>query len=301
MTLTTEAGLQIAKRAGVSLSSAKREAMVGETITKAQLVAYYDAVARRMLPHLADRPLSLVRVPHGGRSFFQKHAGDGFPDELRRISITEKEGDVEDYMYVDDLGGVVAAVQMNTLEFHIWGSRTNDIERPDRLIFDIDPDEGLAFRAVREAALIIRDRLAALKLKSFPLVSGGKGIHVVVPLQPVADWPRAKEFCRAFAQRLETDEPGRFTANIRKAERKGRIFVDYLRNERGSTAIAPFSTRARKGLPCAVPVAWDEVPGLVAANGYDIEAAAARAAGPDPWADYNRLRQKLDDKLVGKL
>lgn len=301
MTLTSEAGLTIAKRAGVVLSSVEREAMVGETVTKAQLVAYYGAVAKRMLPHLARRPLSLVRVPHGGHSFFQKHASDGFPDELLRVPILEKEGDTEDYMYVNGLPGVAAAVQMNTLEFHIWGSRTDDIERPDRLIFDIDPDEGLGFGAVCDAALIIRDRLTGLKLRSFPMVTGGKGIHVVVPLVPEAEWPLVKAFSRAFAQRLETDEPERFTANIRKAERKGRIFVDYLRNERGSTAIAPFSTRARKGLPCAVPVGWDEVPGLKAANTFDIEAAAERAAGPDPWTGYGRLRQRLSEALVGRV
>jgi bifunctional non-homologous end joining protein LigD len=301
MTLTDKKGLAFAKRLGVALSNPEREAMVGETISKAQLVAYYEAVSKRLLPHLANRPLSLVRVPHGGRSFYQKHAGDGFPDELGRVSITEKEGDVEDYLYVADLAGVAAAVQMNTLEFHIWGSRVEHLEQPDRLVFDIDPDEGLDFAAVRDAALTIRDRLAALKLKSFPMVSGGKGIHVVVPLQPEAEWDDAKAFCRGFAQQLEADEPKRFTANIRKAERKGRMFVDYLRNERGSTAIAPFSTRARKGLPCAVPVSWDEVPGLKAANGFGIEAAAERARGPDPWSGYSRIRQKLTPAVLKKL
>ncbi len=301
MTLTDDKGLAIAKRLGVALSNPEREAMVGETIGKAQLVAYYEAVSKRLLPHLIRRPLSLVRVPHGGHSFYQKHAGDGFPDELARVPITEKEGDVEDYLYVHDLAGVAAAVQMNTLEFHIWGSRVEHLEQPDRLVFDIDPDEGLDFGTVREAALTIRDRLAALKLKSFPMVSGGKGIHVVVPLQPEAEWDDAKAFCRAFAQQMEADEPKRFTANIRKAERKGRMFIDYLRNERGSTAIAPFSTRARKGLPCAVPVSWDEVPGLKAANGFGIEAAAERARGPDPWSGYSRVRQKLTPALLKKL
>ncbi len=301
MTLTDDGGLAIAKRLGVTLSNPEREAMVGETISKAQLVAYYEAVSKRLLPHLVKRPLSLVRVPHGGRSFYQKHAGDGFPDELGRVPITEKEGDVEDYLYVSDLAGVAAAVQMNTLEFHIWGSRVEHLEQPDRLVFDIDPDEGLDFGAVRDAALTIRDRLAALKLKSFPMVSGGKGIHVVAPLQPEAEWDDTKAFCRAFAQKLEADEPHRFTSNIRKAERKGRMFVDYLRNERGSTAIAPFSTRARKGVPCAVPVSWDEVPGLKAANGFGIEAAARRAQEPDPWSGYRRIKQKLTPTLLKKL
>jgi bifunctional non-homologous end joining protein LigD len=301
MTLTDSQGLAVAKRLGVALSNPEREAMVGEAISKAQLVAYYEAVSKRLLPHLVQRPLSLVRVPHGGRSFYQKHAGDGFPDELGRVPITEKEGDVEDYLYVTDLAGVAAAVQMNTLEFHIWGSRVDHLEQPDRLVFDIDPDEGLDFGAVRDAALTIRDRLAALKLKSYPMVSGGKGIHVVVPLQPAAEWDEAKTFCRAFAQQLETDEPKRFTANIRKAERKGRMFVDYLRNERGSTAITPFSTRARKGLPCAVPVGWDEVPDLKAANGFGIEAAAERAKGPDPWSGYTRVKQKLTPALLKRL
>lgn len=301
MRLTDRRGLATAKRLGITLSNPEREAMLGETTSKARLVAYYEAVSERLMPHLVYRPLSLVRVPHGERSFYQKHAGDGFPDQLGRVQIIEKAGDVETYLYVTGLAGVAAAIQMNTLEFHIWGSRIEHLEQPDRLVFDIDPDEGLEFGAVRDAALAIRDRLAALKLTSYPMVSGGKGIHVVVPLLPEAGWEAAKAFCRAFAQQLEADEPGRFTAKIRKLERRGRIFVDYLRNERGSTAIAPFSTRARHGLPCAVPVGWDEVARLKVANGFGIEATAERAQGPDPWHGYTRPGQTLTPALLNKL
>ena len=297
--LTDAMGIAAAKAVGVALTHPERlEYPTGPT--KAQLVAYYASVAERMLPHIVNRPLSLVRSPHGGigHTFFQKHESGGFPEQLRSVPIPEKDGGTADYMYVDGPDGIIAGVQMNTLEFHIWGSRNDDLERPDRIIFDIDPDEGLDFAATRRAAIDFRDKLEALGLKTYAMVTGGKGIHVIAPLKPTLEWPEVKAFCRGFAEQVAADEPDRFTANIRKVNRKGRMFVDYLRNERGSTAIAPFSTRAREGAPCAVPVGWDEIATLDRANGFSIGEAAARAQAPDPWPDYFKLKQAITPKML---
>ncbi|MET0437812.1 MAG: DNA ligase D [Devosia sp.] len=293
-------GEEVAERLGVRLTSPDRVVYPEQGITKAQLVAYYEDVAPAMLPHIENRPLSLVRCPQGPTKhcFFQKHDTGGFPPQLLSGAIVEKDGEKTDYFYLTDLAGLVAGTQMNALEWHIWGSRFPKVEKPDRLVFDIDPDEALDFSAITSAATDIRDRLAALDLKSYPLVSGGKGIHVVVPLKPGKEWPEIKAFCRAFVQNMAEDEPKRFTANLSKAQRKGRLFLDYLRNERGSTAICPWSVRSRVGAPVAVPVSWDEVPKLKQANGFSLEAAAARAKGEDVWADYFEQRQTLTAKML---
>jgi len=292
-------GEEVAERLGVRLTSPSRVVFPDQGITKADLVAYYEAVAEVMLPHIEDRPLSLVRCPQGRTKacFFQKHDTGGFPEQIKSTTLAEKDGDKVDYFYVDDLAGIIAGTQMNTLEWHIWGSRRQEVENPDRLVFDIDPDEGLDFSAVIKAAQDIGERLKTLKLKSYPMVSGGKGIHVIVPIRPEVEWPDVKTFCKTFAQTLADDEPDRFTANLSKARRKGRLFIDYLRNERGSTAISPWSARSRQGAPVAVPVSWDEFPDLKAANLFSLETAAARARSENPWPDYFKTRQSLKGKL----
>jgi bifunctional non-homologous end joining protein LigD len=287
-------GEHVAEKLGVRLTSPDRVVYPGQGISKAQLVAYYEHVADAMLPHIKARPLSLVRCPQGRtrHCFFQKHDTGGFPEQLKSKPIAEKDGDKQDYFYVQDLAGLVAGTQMNVLEWHIWGSHFATLEQPDRLVFDIDPDEALDFSAIASAAIDIRDRLSDQGLKSFPMVSGGKGIHVIVPLRPEVQWPEAKAFCKGFAQQLAADEPDRFTANLSKASRKGRLFIDYLRNERGSTAICPWSVRSREGAPVAVPVEWDEVPKLKAANGFSLAGAMERA-GDRPWPNYFRQKQAL--------
>lgn len=288
-------GEEVAERLGVRLTSPDRVVFPDQGITKADLVSYYEAVAEVMLPHIKDRPLSLVRCPQGRAKtcFFQKHDTGGFPGEIKSTEIVEKDGDRQNYFYVTDLAGIIAGTQMNTLEWHIWGSRRQSVEKPDRLVFDIDPDEGLDFSAVTSAARDIGDKLKAMKLASYPMVTGGKGIHVIVPLKPEVEWPEVKAFCKSFAQGLADDEPGRFTANLAKAQRKGRIFIDYLRNERGSTAICPWSARSRPGAPVAVPVSWDEVKSLKQANLFSLKQAAARAGADDPWPDYFTIKQSL--------
>ncbi|MBN9305796.1 MAG: ATP-dependent DNA ligase [Devosia sp. 67-54] len=296
--LTDAMGIAAADRLGVRLTHPDK-IVYEPAITKAQLVAYYDAVAERMLPHIARRPLSLVRLPTGSKTpFFQKHDSGGFPGAFKKVKITETTGPTDIYLYIEDAAGLAANVQMNVLELHIWGSHIDRLEQPDRIIFDIDPDEGLDFAATRQAALDIRDRLGALGLTTYPMVTGGKGIHVIAPLRRTLEWPEVKAFCHAFAERLAADEPDRFTANIRKVNRKGRMFVDYLRNERGATAVCPFSTRAKPGASCAVPLSWDELPDIAAANVFSIAEAAARAQAADPWPDYFKQKQAITKPML---
>jgi bifunctional non-homologous end joining protein LigD len=217
---------------------------------------------------------------------------------MKSLQITEKDGAVEDYFYIDDLAGLIAGTQMNVLEWHLWGARAADIEKPERIVFDIDPDEGLGFEQVRAAALDIRQALEAWDLESYALVTGGKGIHVIAPLRPAAEWPQVKAFCKAFAQQLADNEPERFVATMSKAKRKGKLFIDYLRNERGSTAIAPWSSRSRQGAPAAVPVGWDELASLTAANQFSLADAADRARQPDPWKGYFAATQAITERMV---
>ncbi|RDE09708.1 DNA ligase D [Pelagibacterium lacus] len=293
--LRDEDGIAAAEKAGIKLSSPDKVLYPDQGVTKARLAAYYAAVADAMLPYIVDRPLSLVRCPAGRakQCFFQKHDTGGFSQGMQTIAIREKDGAEDDYFTLNGLDGLLAGVQMGVLEFHIWGSRRDKVEKPDRLVFDIDPDVGMAFSEVKAAAVDIRKRLEAMGLRTYPLLTGGKGIHVVAPLTRRAEWPQVKAFASGFAKRMEEDEPERFTANLSKKARKGRLFVDYLRNERGSTAIAPYSTRAREGAPCAVPVTWDELGAITAANGFSLDDAVARALGKNPWPDYHELRQGL--------
>ncbi|QDZ10683.1 DNA ligase D [Devosia ginsengisoli] len=301
--LDRAAGLAAAEAAGIKLTSPDRVVYPGQGVTKADLVAYYAAVAERMLPYIENRPLSLLRCPQGRSKycFFQKHDTGGFPDAMKSLMIAEKDGQKESYFYITDLAGLIAGTQMNVLEWHLWGSRTKDVEKPERIIFDIDPDEGLGFEQVRAAAIDIRAELDAWGLESYPLVSGGKGIHVIAPLRPTTEWPEVKSFCKTFAQRLADKFPDRFTANSRKASRKGKLFIDYLRNERGATAIAPWSTRSREGAPVAVPVGWDELETIKAANQFGLADAIARAKRPDPWKGYFTTSQSITKAMVSSV
>jgi bifunctional non-homologous end joining protein LigD len=301
--LSADAGINAAEAAGVKLTSPDRVIYPGQGVTKGDLVAYYAAVAERMLPYIENRPLSLLRCPQGRAKycFFQKHDTGGFPDQMKSVLITEKDGTQEDYFYIENLAGLIAGTQMNVLEWHLWGARTKDVERPERIIFDIDPDEGLGFEHVRSAAKSIRDALAELDLQSYPLVSGGKGVHVIAPLNPSMQWPEVKAFCKAFAQNLAVEQPETFTANMSKAKRKGKLFIDYLRNERGSTAVSPWSSRSREGAPAAVPVTWDELETVQAANQFSLALAAERAKLPDPWKGYFTLGQSITKTLLKKV
>ncbi|MBV7410723.1 DNA ligase D [Maritimibacter sp. DP1N21-5] len=291
--------------AGIGVSHPGRTVYPGAKITKRQVAEYYEAMSDRILETAADRPLSLVRLPEGleGERFFQKHAGKGFPDDIKTVTIKEKDGDTTDYMYVTTASGLVGAAQMGTLEFHIWGARRDALDKPDRMVFDLDPDEALGFSEVARAAADLRDLLAELDLPSWPLVTGGKGVHVVVPLRRIAGWDTVKLFSRVLATHLAECQPDRFTASMSKSRREGRIFIDWLRNERGSTAIAPFSLRARPGAPVATPVTWSELANLTSANAFAMEEALERdwsdADVPDAVGLSEKRIEKLD-RLVGR-
>lgn len=240
--------------------------------TKGDLADYYATIAPLMLPFAAGRPISLVRCPQGRakKCFFQKHDSGTFGDHVHHVPIREKDGGAEDYLYIDDPEGLVACVQMGTIEFHGWAAKADVVEQPDRMIFDLDPDEGLDFRECVRAAKDIRARLADLGLISFAMLSGGKGVHVVVPLKRGHDWDTHKDFARRFAEALSLAEPDRYVATMSKAKRKGRIFIDWLRNQRGATAVLPYSARAREDAPVAVPIAWDELDGMKDAHPFTI-------------------------------
>ncbi len=245
----------------ITVTSRDRILFDESDVTKGDLADYYAAVSGIMLPFAGSRPISLVRCPQGRSRacFFQKHDAGSFGDAVHQVPIREKDGSTEDYLYVDDPDGLVACVQMGTIEFHGWGSSVAALEKPDRLVFDLDPDEGLAFSDTKSAAEHLKTQLAELGLVSFPLLSGGKGVHVVVPLTPDAEWPAVKDFADRFARALAGAEPERFVATMAKARRKGRIFIDWLRNQRGATAVMPYSARARAGAPVAAPVSWTEL------------------------------------------
>ncbi|HEY9055705.1 MAG TPA: DNA ligase D [Aurantimonas sp.] len=286
--------------AGVRLTSPGRVVYDSQGVTKLDLARYYEAAADRMLDHAGNRPVSLVRCPQGRNKhcFFQKHDTGGFPDAVKTVAVAEKDGGTADYLTMPDAAALVGAVQMGSLEFHIWGARNDRLEKPDRLVFDLDPDEALSFADVKAAAFDLRDRLADLGLKSFALVTGGKGVHVVVPLERRQDWADLKTFAKDFSARQAGAEPERFVATMSKAKRKGRIFIDWLRNERGATAIAPYSTRSRAGAPVATPVGWDELETLDRASGFDIKAVLQRLQEDDPWSDYGAVRQSITKAML---
>ncbi len=287
--------------AGVRVTHPDKVVFAGQKITKRRLIDYYLGVADRILPHVAGRPLSLVRFPDGtdGDGFFQKHASPGFPADIRRVTIREKETKGE-YLYVEDERGLVAAVQMGALELHIWGAHVADLERPDRLVFDFDPDEAVDFAVVRDSAKEMRERLDVLGLTSFAMATGGKGIHVVVPLTPHDGWDDVRAFAEAMARTLAAENPDRYIAEASKTRRKGRIFIDYLRNGRGATAIAPFSTRARAGAPVAWPVSWSALARLKSAHETTVDNAASTLARQkkDPWAGFFDIEQVLPMKAL---
>ncbi|MDB5675829.1 MAG: ATP-dependent ligase [Sphingomonas bacterium] len=284
----------------VKVSSRDREVFPESDVTKGELADYYATMAPLMLPWTANRPISLVRCPQGrGKAcFFQKHDAGTFGDYVHHVPIVEKDGSTEQYLYVDSADGLVACVQMGTIEFHGWGSTVAALEKPDRLVFDLDPDVGLDFAAVKKAAEDLKNHLAEIGLVSFPMLTGGKGVHVVVPLKPDAEWPAVKDFADRFARALAGAEPDRFVATMSKAKRTGRIFIDWLRNQRGATAIMPYSARARAGAPVSVPVSWSELRDLDNAHPWGVRDLAklvehANARGVQGWGVADQVLPDL--------
>ncbi len=278
--------------AGITLSHPDRIYWADAGITKRDLADFYRSIWTWMKPHILGRPIALVRCPDGaaGQCFFQKHASAGISTEHLHM-VAEKGNKI---ISVDDLSGLIALVQAGVLEVHTRGATIADRERADRLVFDLDPGRGTGWSDVVKAAREVRKRLDALKLKSFVKTSGGKGLHVVLPIKP-APWAAAKDFAYAVAAAMAADAPDRYTATAAKRKRNNRIFIDYLRNSREATAVAPYSPRARPGAPVSAPVDWAELGALKSANQYTVLNLPARLARlrKDPWAGIGRIKQAL--------
>ncbi len=282
--------------AGIELSNPEKVLYPKPGITKREVAAHYERVAEHMLPLVAHRPLTLVRCPDGvdGECFFHKHAGDDIESGLDAIEVPEKRGKAR-YRGLHDLTGLIALVQLGALEIHLHGARADDLERPDRVVFDLDPGPGLGFADVVEAARRVRHILDDRDLRSFVMTTGGKGLHVVVPVERRHSFDDARAFAHDIATRLAEEDPGRYVARAAKDERRGRLFVDYLRNSAGATAIAPYSTRAKPDATVATPLRWDELGHVDSAGAYRIDNLGRRLAqlDDDPWRGYSDLHQRL--------
>ena len=266
-------------------------------ITKRDLAAYYERVAERMLAHLDGRPLSLVRCPDGWKNgcFYQKHADRSVHASVTRVEVPEGEGTAT-YLSVGSVGAVVALVQWGVIEFHPWGSRRPRLDRPDRLVFDLDPDDALPWGESVAAVRLLHTLLDDLGLTAFLKTTGGKGLHVVVPIRPVTSWDDARAFTRGVADLMARMYPDRFTATAAKVQRKGRIFVDYLRNALGATAIAPYAVRARANAPVATPIGWNEIGRRdLRFDYFNVRTLPARLARmrSDPWEAFFTTRQSI--------
>jgi bifunctional non-homologous end joining protein LigD len=263
-------------------------------VTKLGLAQFYAEIWSWIAPHIVRRPLSLLRCPEGisETCFFQKHAWAGLDSSIKKI---RPPGDDQDILYIEDFDGLLGLVQASVLELHPWGSLIDDIERPDRITFDLDPGPGLQWTDVIEAAHEVRSALSKDGLESFVKTTGGKGLHVVVPLHPGADWLAAKEYARTIAEHMAALKPGRYTASMAKRSRNRRIFIDYLRNARGATAVAAYSTRARDGAPVSTPIGWEELNSGVGPAHYSVSNLTTRLhhLSDDPWAAFSELRQTL--------
>jgi DNA ligase D len=273
--------------------------------TKLELAVYYAAVADRMLPELSRRPVSLVRCPQGEREncFFQRHAGQSLPESVKRVALREESSQKRgDYLFIDDGRGFLALVQFGTVEFHPWGCRIDKLERPDRMIFDLDPDEGLRWSEVVRAARDIRDRLGEIGLVPFVKTTGGKGLHVVVPVVRRQTWSAIFRFSEGFAAGLARAEPHRFTASMAKADRRERIFVDFHRNSRGSSAVAAYSLRARPGVAAAAPVAWPELSDIEDPGELNWASVPRWLRDrPDPWRNIDQCARALTKDMARKV
>jgi bifunctional non-homologous end joining protein LigD len=291
---------------GVRLTHPDRVYYPDLGFTKLDLALYYVSIADAVLPHLEGRPLTLVRCPDGlgGETFYQKKAAAWTPPQIRRFPVPER---AEEHLYVDSVPGLVALAQAGILEVHPWNTRVSHLEQPDQVIFDLDPDEALPFSRVASAARRVRALLAERGLESFVKTAGGKGLHVCVPLATEHGWEALEEFARAVALRLARDEPQAFTASMAKAQRKGKVFVDYLRNVRGANAVGAYSTRAREGAPVAAPVDWDELDRLSSPTDFTVAEVPLRVLGfgagrpADPWVRYLDCRQRVSHTLARDL
>jgi|SRR6185437_3963492 len=290
--------------AGIRVTHPERVLFEELGVTKEALARYYDEVAEWLLPDLRNRPLSLVRCPQGPGEgcFYQKHIDAAWSREIERVTIPESTGEGV-YAVANTASAVVALIQKGVIELHAWGATTTDLTRPDRMVLDLDPDPEVPWREVMAAARLTRERLEALGLEAFLKTSGGKGLHVVVPLTPRHEWDEVKGFSRAFAEAMANDDPHRFTSRMAKRERTGRIYIDYLRNSPGATAVAAYSVRARSGAPVSTPLHWDELRGRMKPASFHVGNIVRRMHGlhSDPWKAFRRSPQTLTAAMKKRL
>ncbi len=295
----------VSSMAGVTISNPERVLFPELNLTKLALAKYYETVSEWIVPHLQDRPLTLVRCPEGytKECFYQKHANDRIPEAVGRVEIPEEDGGTACYMVADSLAALVGLVQMGVLELHTWGAKRDKLDRPDRMILDLDPDPAVPWQSVIEGALLARTLLDELNLASFVKTTGGKGLHVVVPLQRVHTWDEVKAFSKALADHLVRMIPERFIANMSKKQRKDKIYLDYLRNAKGATAVAAYSTRARAGASVSVPLAWDELSVDIPSNYFTVGNVPHRLNDlrQDPWKGYFTAKQRITRTMVTSL
>jgi bifunctional non-homologous end joining protein LigD len=281
--------------AGVSISHPDR-VMYPERLTKLDVAKFYERLADWIVPHVEGRPLTLVRCPAGlaGECFYMKHSKVWAPPALRRVKIQEKTK-IGDYLVADDIAAVVSLVQMDVLEIHTWNTCVDKVELPNRIVFDMDPGAHVPWARVIESARLVRRMLETVGLKSFPKTTGGKGLHVVVPLVPRADWRECLDFSRALAEAIERHDPALFTTTFAKAGRERKILIDYMRNNRTNTSVSAFSTRARPGAPVSMTLRWEEVTPALDPSTWTVATAERRLSllRKDPWRDYWTCKQRL--------
>jgi bifunctional non-homologous end joining protein LigD len=287
--------------ASIRITHPERVVFRDPVVTKQQVADYYTAVMPWLLPEVRDRPLSVIRCPDGteGACFFQKHVTPGLK-AVGSVSIREESGKRAGYLYAKDARSILELVQFGSIEFHPWGATIADPDRADRLVFDLDPAPEVKWPRIVAGARLLRGLLTRAGLQSFVRTSGGKGLHVVVPLAPAVPWAVAKAFCQTMANHVTQKYPEEFLATASKQLRANKIFIDWLRNARGATSVASYSLRARAGAPVAMPLAWDELGGLRGAHEFDIFTTPRRLARRrrDPWPGFAGLRQSLDHRNV---
>jgi len=269
-------------------------------ILKKQLVAYYHSVSDLILPYLINRPLVLYRCPEESDCFFQKHHTKAFDKSVYSIDIREEGKEKKaPYLMIKNKRGLIALIQFGTVEFHAWGSNVKSIEKPDQITFDLDPDISVPWKQVVDTAFLLKDIFEQLNLKSFVKTSGGKGLHVVIPVKPTQRFDEVKSFAHAIALFLQNAYPNQYTDNPLKAKRKGKIFIDYLRNGRGATTVAAYSARAKKDAPISTPLSWDELPRIKSASQFTIANIKKRLGrlATDPWEDFFHCSQRIPKKL----
>lgn len=287
--------------AGVNITHPGRVIFPDTGLTKFELAAYYEAVGEWILPHIAERPISLVRCPQGqsGQCFFQRHLMEAMPDSIHGVKLKGESG-VKTYLYIADIVGLVSLIQFGVIEIHPWGSRIDQIEKPDRITFDLDPNPDVSWKRVQQAAVQLRDMLGELDFKSYVKTSGGKGLHVVVPIARRNSWDEVKSFAGTISRALVQTDPSAYIATMSKAKRGGKIFIDYLRNSRSATSVAPYCTRAKPGAAISFPIEWNELAKVNSGDAFDVKTVLARLAKRrrDPWADMDDQRQYIRKAMV---